>query len=194
MSPPTDSRLPASFYLALEEEVRGHAQGISEFDLLRRLQRQGFFAFLSPAPAPPAALFRAHFLLFHALYRLHDQLVVNQQGRLQISALCIRRLTWNPGSHALAAADRLRAYYLDWSNLDNTDEQAVADLLADFWRRFERLEDRADALAQLGLEDPVDDATIKLTWRRLAMAHHPDRGGDAAELQAINAAVDYLLG
>ncbi len=190
----SDSRLSAAFYLALEEALRCHPQGIAEFDLLRLLRQQGFFAFLPPPPAAPAVLFRAHFLLFHALYRFHDHLIDTQRGQLRIGALCIRRLPWDAGCSALTRSDPLREYYLDWNNLDATDAQAVADLLAGFWRRFSKIDGRAGALAELGLVDPVDDATIKLAWRRLAMEHHPDRGGDTHNLQTINAAVDYLLG
>lgn len=40
----------------------------------------------------------------------------------------------------------------------------------------------------------MDDLTIKRHYRRLAMRHHPDRGGDKAQLQIINAAMEALLG
>ncbi|NNG14653.1 MAG: DnaJ domain-containing protein, partial [Gammaproteobacteria bacterium] len=42
------------------------------------------------------------------------------------------------------------------------------------------------------LDDPVSDADIKQQYRRLAMQHHPDRGGDDATLQKINAAMNIL--
>jgi curved DNA-binding protein CbpA len=38
----------------------------------------------------------------------------------------------------------------------------------------------------------VDDATIKRRYRRLAMRHHPDRGGDGVRLREINAALATL--
>ena len=66
-------------------------------------------------------------------------------------------------------------------------------MIASFWRRLGRFDKREEALAELGLQDPVDDQTIKMTWRRLAMEYHPDRGGDNERLQAINAAVDCLI-
>ncbi|NIV37905.1 MAG: DnaJ domain-containing protein, partial [Anaerolineae bacterium] len=86
----------------------------------------------------------------------------------------------------------LRDYYLDLSQLEGMDAQRVADLIAQFWTRHQAQDARADALATLGLRDPVDAPTIKQTYRRLAMRHHPDRGGDAAQLQAIHQAMQTL--
>lgn len=191
--PNADPRLPRLFYLALEQELGAHPEGIGEHDLIRALRARGFFGFLPEPPAGPLPLFRAHFLLFHALYRLQDRLSAAGEGRLEIHTLRIRRLPWSPGDSALATPDPLRAWYLDWSNLDGTTTDDIHELLDAFWRRFARFDRRAEALAELGLADPVDEQTIKLAWRRLAMEHHPDRGGDSARLQAINAAVDCLL-
>jgi DnaJ-class molecular chaperone len=64
----------------------------------------------------------------------------------------------------------------------------VVELLRQFHAASRRKDQRRAALAELGLQDPVDDATIKHRYRRLAMRHHPDRGGDGARLREINAA------
>jgi len=191
---PGAPRLPEVFFTALEQEIDAHPGGIQELSLIRTLQGRGFFECLPPPPADIHALFRAHFLLFHALYVLRDRLSASRQSGLQIEALCIRRLLWSAGGHALTTPDPLRSYYLDWDNFDQTSEDDVYTLLAAFWKKFGNFDDRGEALAELGLEDPVDDETIKLTWRRLAMEHHPDRGGDDERLQTINAAVDRLIG
>ncbi|HHJ13761.1 MAG TPA: molecular chaperone DnaJ [Gammaproteobacteria bacterium] len=188
------SRLPESLFAAIEQELEATPAGLREHDLLQRLRARGFFDFLPPPPAPPHALFQAHFLLFHALYRLGERLAGTHTALLEIGPLCIRRLPWRAGKQGLSQADPLRDYYLDWSNFEQTGEQEVAELIAGFWRRLARLDGRAAALAELGLEDPVDDATIKQTWRRLAMEHHPDRGGDTERLQALNAALECLIG
>jgi hypothetical protein len=189
----TDQRLPDVFYAAIEQEIDAHPAGIREYELIKALKARGFFKFLPPPPAEPQHLFRAHFLLFHALYELADRLSLSRQGLLQIQALCIRRLPWSAGENALTRPDPLRAYYLDWANLDGTREDEVCELIASFWKRLGSFGNRAQALAELGLNDPVDDATIKLTWRRLAMEHHPDRGGNKERLQAINTAVECLF-
>ena len=185
--------LPATLYAAIEEEIDRHPAGVSEYGLIKALRARGFFTFLPAPPAPPQQLFRAHFLLFHALYVLRNSLRASRQAELSIEALCIRRLPWSSGDRALGQRDALAAYYLDWANLEGTTEDDVDALIASFWKRFAGLDNRQAALAELGLEDPVNDEAIKQAWRRLAMEHHPDRGGDKERLQAINAAVDRLL-
>ncbi|HHH42677.1 MAG TPA: molecular chaperone DnaJ [Gammaproteobacteria bacterium] len=187
------TQLPGVFFLAIEQELAAHPAGVREYELITALRAGGFLEFLPAPPAAPHQLFRAHFLLFHALYELRDRLAASQQGLLQIEPLCIRRLPWSSAPASLAMPDPLRAYYLDWSHLDGTSEDEVCELIASFWSRLGRFEGREEALAELGLEDPVDDAMIKSAWRRLAMQHHPDRGGDNERLQVINAAVDCLI-
>ena len=55
-----------------------------------------------------------------------------------------------------------------------------------------RNQHRDEALAVLGLSDPVDDKTIKATFKKLVMQYHPDRGGDDLKLQELNMAMDLL--
>ncbi len=188
------SLLPESFFTAIEAELRQREDGISEYDLLKHLQRLGFFEFARASAMSPCEIFRAHFLLYHALYRLRDRLLGEQQAWLEIDVLKIRLLPYRQGADALVSADRLREYYLDLDNMRDTTEQEVYELLASFWNRLGKNEKRQDALAVLGLQDPVDEQTIKQAYRRLVMQHHPDRGGDKVRLQAINAALDLLLG
>ena len=93
----------------------------------------------------------------------------------------------------LTLPDPLRCYYLDLDQLYATGPDEVAALLNAFWVRMGRLDCREDALQVLGLSDPVDDAAIRRRYRELVMVHHPDRGGETARLQLINAAVADLL-
>jgi DnaJ-domain-containing protein 1 len=188
-----DTRLPDLFYAAIEQELDQHPAGISEYQLISALRARGFFEFLPAPPAEPHQLFRAHFLLFHALYVLKSRLLSSRRADLKIGALCIRRTPWHSGTGALTPSDPLQCYYLDWENLDGTTEDDVYELISSFWKRMNGFENREAALAALGLEDPVTDDAIKTSWRRLAMEHHPDRGGDKERLQEINAAVDQLL-
>ena len=50
-----------------------------------------------------------------------------------------------------------------------------------------------DPLAELGLAPDATPDDIRSARRRLAKAHHPDRGGDAEHMQAINEAADAAL-
>jgi hypothetical protein len=51
----------------------------------------------------------------------------------------------------------------------------------------------SDPLAALGLEPGATVEDIQTARRRLALAHHPDRGGDAAQMRTINEAADAAL-
>lgn len=186
------SLIGAAFSKAVSALLEQHPQGLGEHELLRLLH-QDYFTFLGESPWQPHALFCAHFLLFHTLYRLRDEAWQARRAHLEISPLCIRWWPYRSIDGAVATPDTLRDYYLDLANLRDTSAEDVEQLLASFWMRLHRNEGRAAALQELGLEDPVDDATIKQTYRQLAMQHHPDRGGDTQRLQAINAAVDLLL-
>ena len=48
-------------------------------------------------------------------------------------------------------------------------------------------------LATLGLGRDADLEQVKASYRRLALVHHPDRGGEAAEFQRIKRAYDRAL-
>lgn len=195
MTPDTDAmerHLGETFLGIVSDCLAGHPEGLSEHALLGLLREAGHLDF-GPGGDALHGLFRDHFLLFHALYRLRDRAWAERRATLEIGPLRIRWLPYLEGENAVGAPDPLREYYLDPANLRATSAGDVADLLSAFWTRLGRRERRAEALAQLGLADPVDDAAIRRAYRRLAMAHHPDRGGDDARLQAINAAAAVLL-
>jgi hypothetical protein len=48
-------------------------------------------------------------------------------------------------------------------------------------------------LATLGLGREADLEQVKASYRRLALVHHPDKGGEAAEFQRIKRAYDQAL-
>jgi hypothetical protein len=50
-----------------------------------------------------------------------------------------------------------------------------------------------DPLEVLGLRPDADAEEIRAARRDLARRHHPDRGGDAAAMQAVNEAADRAL-
>ncbi len=176
----------------LEYQLRQHAEGFSEHALIQLLRDKDASLLPHGRLRDPLALFQIHFILFHALYLLRDRLWQQQRGHLEISALSIRLAPWRAGQAGIERADPLREYYLNLDNLEDTGIAEVEELLDRFWLRLGGKEERRAALAELGLRDPVDDATIKRAWRRLAMQHHPDRGGDKDKLQLVNAAMEWL--
>jgi curved DNA-binding protein CbpA len=48
-------------------------------------------------------------------------------------------------------------------------------------------------LAALGLGRDADLEQVKASYRRLALVHHPDKGGEPAEFQRIKRAYDLAL-
>lgn len=186
-----------TFELHLLEVLRLHPAGLSEYDLIQKLEAEGQPGFGADCLRGNLSLFQTHFFLFHSLYRLGEQLISDPEYQdeywLEISPLKIQLILQRDNhDHMLAEHNPLRDYYLDLDNLNDTNENEVELLLTQFWERFIGNDERREALLELELQDPVDWTTIKTQHRRLAMQHHPDRGGDEQRLQAINAAMDIL--
>jgi DnaJ-domain-containing protein 1 len=166
--------------------------GLAEFALLQQLRRPPHSLLPELKATDSLGLFQSHFLLFHALYRLRDRLWREGRAELVITPLAIRLYPYRPGTAALGPTDPLRDYYLDLGQLELTGEEEVAALLDGFWSRYAAADERLQALALLELSEPVDYDTIKRRYRRLVMAHHPDRGGDAERMQQLNEALAVL--
>ena len=178
---------------ALWDLLRQHAEGLGEYDLLRQLQQQGSDGFGPGTFGDDLALYQAHFLLFHALYRLRDHLFDQQQGLLDIHVLNIRLTPWHePDATALSFSDPLREHYLDLDNLEATTREDVQALLGDFWGRYFADEQRIDALQVLGLDERADSAQIERQYKKLAMQRHPDRGGNEQDFQQLQQAMTVL--
>lgn len=177
----------------LLELLQAAPEGLSEYELLLRMSRwQGAEERL---PTDTLELFRSHFLLFHTLYRLRDQLYAEQRALLQISPLCIRLLPYQAGESALSEKDPLREYYLDLTHLRDTDADDVQKLLGAFWVRLQGGDEKQSALAVLELDahsGDLDLSIIRQRYRQLVSIHHPDRGGSTQQLQSINHAMETL--
>lgn len=181
-----------SVYACLLGILQQHPDGLSEYELFAVLNESGLEIFDKSAFSDEHTLFCRHFILFHALYRLRDELLASQQYLLDISALNICLLPWVSGQDELVRHDPLRRYYLNMIELEKTSPADTAHLLGRFWARYYSQEGRGAALQVLGLEDPVDSQAIRKQYRLLAMQHHPDRGGDTEQFQEINAAMRLL--
>lgn len=184
--------------LDLVEQIHGllleTPDGVSEYRLLQSL-REGRCSHLPTLPlSDRLVLFRSHFLLFNALYRLREQLWQDARAHLQIDPLCICLLPYTEGEHALAEQDPLRDYYLDLNQLRETDEADVARLLSSFWTRMQGGDEKRAALELFEMEEdvPVTAARIKQRYRQLVALHHPDRGGSTERLKSINLAMEIL--
>lgn len=189
MTASADELLPKDFVDHLHGLLRAHPQGIDEYALIKRLAADfpdSPFA-VTGALREPLALFQLHFLLFHQLYRLADQ-VAEQGLQLDIHALSIKLGPRMPGYEALQREDPLRSYYLDWVQWVETNAADVERLLGDFYQGQTRVpaEEHAAALALFELQEPLTPREVKQRHRQLLSQHHPDRGGSTAAAQAIN--------
>jgi hypothetical protein len=170
-----------------------HPAGLTEYELLKKLAEHGVSLFDEDYFRSPLGLFQRHFLLFHCLYLLRDNLRAAQRNDMEIHCLAIRHIPYHhaPSAHP-ALFDPLAAYYLDLDNLAATDEQEVVRLLDGFWQRFAGDAQRDKALAVMELTHPTSYPEIRQQYRRLAMQCHPDRGGELAQFQQLEWAMGIL--
>jgi len=168
--------------------------GLAEYALIQQLKARHSGHLPNLPLTDKLVLFRTHFLLFNALYRLRDTLWQQQSHLLEISPMCIRLLPYQAGDAALSERDALRDYYLDMGHLRETDERDVERLLTSFWTRMQGGEEKLAALQLFELDDhqPLDLPRIKQRYRQLVSLHHPDRGGSTQRLQSINKAMEIL--
>lgn len=167
-----------SEYLLIQQLKARHSSHIPQLDIKDRL-----------------VLFRTHFLLFNALYRLRQRLAELGQNQLHISPTCIRLLPLENAGNAVAEQDSLASYYLNMDNLRNTTEQDVQRLMMSFWSRMQGGDEKQAAIELFELDKNDEQPTltvIKQRYRQLVSLHHPDRGGSTARLQSINKAMEIL--
>lgn len=177
---------------AAEALLRTHPEGMSELVMLRTLQAPPWQLFETIDFSSPTALYPVHFLLFHSLYRRRESLAEESRETIDIHALSIRlRALDVAGEQQTGQHDALHAFYRDPANHDLA-EGTINRMLDDFWQGITRPAD--DELAQacrtLAIDTPPSDlGTARAAFRRLAMHHHPDRGGSNEQLQALNRAI-----
>lgn len=174
--------------------LRLHAgEPLSEYELLRWLQEPGQGIFSATALQDTVAMFRAHFLLMHCLYRLRQQWASEQSALLEISALRIQKHPWPEASAATVPDqhDPIAGYYLNLEELQ-TPEDDINRLLRSFWQRMLLPQDEPDDWNTLELQPPADAGILRLQYRKLAMRHHPDRGGDPERFRAVQSAYQRL--
>lgn len=186
-----DDLLPHGFEPFVLATLAEHPAGLDEFRLIRALA-EAFPDSLFAAPGAlrdPLQLFQTHFLLFHALYRLSDRLLAQQQ-ELEVHAMRIRLLRRQSGPEGVQLPDPLRSYYLDWQQWASTHSEDVERLLNGYRQGpFAVARNEVDeALLVFDMAEPVSPRQIKQRYRALVSEHHPDRGGDTGQVQAINAA------
>ena len=181
------------FISCIETCLDEHPDGFREYELLGRLTTQGCFDALDSNAGVSLLLFQKHFLIFHVLYSINQQRIDDKQGALRITTLMIKRLDYVDADTQLGEVDPLAEYYLDMDNLAQATEENVNELLDNFWELYLKTDKRGGALNVLDLQDPVTDKEIVVRYRKLAILHHPDKGGDKDKIQTINEAYAILI-
>lgn len=183
--------------VAVEHELRRASNGLSELALIKALQRPPWEVIGEVRFNDPENLYPVHFLLFHVLYRLRDQLA-HFGDTLNISPLNIRLSPQDVvgGKGLPDGVDKLREFYLDLSQY-RLPEEAIQRMMDDFWAgRPSSTPDTSETLfaaQKLGFDGVPDNfSEVKLSFRRAVMQAHPDRGGDTQSIQALNQAFAIL--
>jgi len=169
--------------------------GCSEYQLIQHLKARHSTHIPQLDIKDRLVLFRTHFLLFNALYRLRQRLVQNGLSQLHINPTCIRLLSLEGVGSAVGEQDSLASYYLNMDNLCTTTEQDVQRMLMSFWSRMQGGDEKLAAIELFELDKGSEHLTlavIKQRYRQLVSLHHPDRGGSTTRLQSINKAMEIL--
>lgn len=190
------SLMPDLLPLTTLLEVKlSQGEAFSEYQLIHWLQQPEQNLFSATALTHSASLFHCHFLVMHVLYCLQQRWLDQRTALLDISAVHIQKKPWVNGQmkQSLGHVDPLASYYLDLTNL-HTSEDEINRLLQRFWHTM--LSPKASAeedFATLELANTASAKEIQQQFRRLAMQHHPDRGGNSERFHAIQTAYQRLI-
>jgi len=170
--------------------LRAHDGSSSEYSLLRHIQtvQPDFFNSLQEN----ASLYKKHFYLINKLYQLSDSM--KDYGEyIDISPVEIRILKLETAKNKLAELDPLREFYLEQENL-NLSEKEVSDMLTQFWEKYLAIEEKAESIQILELqdEDVLSIGVIKKRFNQLALKLHPDKGGNQDDFDRLKKAYNSL--
>ncbi|WP_432696599.1 DNA-J related domain-containing protein [Marinobacterium sp. YM272] len=113
-------------------ELRAHPEGVSEYGLMKILDRQQLFEEQNEAGPGLLPLYRKHFLIMNALYDLQDILWQEEHRVLDISPMHIA-LHERQADNADEEPDwypLLSEYYLDWDVYRETTAEDVDRMMA----------------------------------------------------------------
>ncbi|WP_445765819.1 DNA-J related domain-containing protein [Rheinheimera sp.] len=168
---------------------------IEEQYLLRRL---GLKLQTDVAISEELARFQQHFVLYHLLYRLQQQLLELKQSFLSIGLAKVQLLAVSDLPE-LAEQGGRRQYYMNWQNFYLMTEQLLEQHLEAFWQYVSKggkasaTLAHTEALALLQLADDFSLTELKKAYRSIALQHHPDRGGSTQQFILLRQAYQQLL-
>ncbi len=113
--------------------LRDHPDGISEYRLLKALDRQRLFEDQNGSGAGLLPLYRKHFLIMNALYDLQDVLWQEEHRVLEISPFHIElheRQRAEAPTQEPEWYPQLSEYYLDWDVYRETTQEDIDQMMA----------------------------------------------------------------
>jgi hypothetical protein len=187
---------------AIASILNNHPDGLSEYDLIRALSKEPYSLLSTQAFSNNLALFKTHFVLFNALYRLQRFYQVNKIAQLDIVVTHIKLTHWSPNNVSSNADNKLCDYYSDWTHYENTSLEEVDDLIDSFWEKM-----GTKAIPLTSSEEDIERAwkvfelepfsttrkELKRRYHQLMRSHHPDKGGDTSYAQSLSAAYKLLI-
>lgn len=175
-------------------ELINQHQSLSEHELISYLQAPPYELINKDTFKHNDALFCTHFLIRHLLYKIQDDFYKQKKASLHIDTKLIQKRPYEDANTQQLHTDSasLRAYYLDTAELLKMDTKEVESLLNSFWKKFISYQQADSSLACLGLNSGTNLTEIEQAYRKLAMQHHPDKGGDGGEFAKINQAYQHL--
>lgn len=189
---------------AISDILLSQVQPLSEFELIRTLQNEPYELLSERALRGSLSLFQTHFLVFHCLYLLRDQWRAEGVCELRIEPLAIACEKPVVDAHdsrgtSLSQTDPLAEYYLDFSHFERTTTEKVEALLDGFWRNFASkgqpvtADERSQAMMVMELQTmPENQSQLKRQFRQQVHLKHPDKGGSASAMQALQQAYQVL--
>ena len=143
-------------------------------------------------------LFQQHFVLYHLLYRLQQDLLQLRQGFLRIDLAKVQFLPMSDAPQLSNDASR-RDYYSNWQHFYAMTEQILDQQLNAFWQFVGQQHSAgdhvssSDALSLLQLSPDFSLLQLKKAYRAKALQLHPDRGGDQQQFILLRQAYQQLL-
>lgn len=178
-------RIEQQFLIDSASEILSSGDKLSEFELITRLKSSPWNIFPVDTFQNNLALFQIHFVLFHCLYRLQKSWLEEQTGYLKISALHIQKCPLERNKLEDTGEQKIRDYYLNWQNFQDTTEQDVDSLLDSFWQKFGSIgywqapdkKEVSMAFAHFNLSETCDWKTMRRAYLKAQSCSHPDKGG-----------------
>lgn len=190
------------FMEAVGDVLLAQRGALKEFELIQLLQAPPYSVIDKKALRSELSLFRTHFLLFHALYRLRDQWREEGLFDLHIDALHIQlkplQDSRSSATTGIERDDKLRRYYLNWDEFTSTTEADVTELLNSFWQGIAGVPSISEAQQKAALDvlklEAMPESRSVLRRHYLQMVHrcHPDKGGSSEQVEQVIQAYQVL--